>query len=35
MDRPPGNPKRQPARIPFLIGAVLALWLLLFLVGHP
>jgi hypothetical protein len=34
MDTQPGNPKRQPARVPMLIGAVLALWLLLFLVDH-
>jgi hypothetical protein len=34
MDREIRNPRRRPARVPLLIGAVLGLWLLLFLVGY-
>jgi hypothetical protein len=35
MDREIRNPRRRPARVPLLIGAVLGLWRLLFLVGYP
>jgi hypothetical protein len=34
MDVEPANPRRQAARVPLLIGAVLGLWLLVFLVDH-